>query len=487
MDLDDLQSLLARVADVPVAVVGDIMIDRFVYGEVARISPEAPIPVLNATREETMLGGAGNVARNIVSLGGRARLVGRVGPDAGGDALRSLAEAVDGLQADLICDPQSRTTLKTRFVAGTQQLLRLDAEDCRPSAGSSARALTQRATGALDGCRVLLVSDYAKGVVSDDLIAACLVAAQRTGAAVIVDPKGVDFARYGEVDLIKPNASELAAATQSSVRTDSETEVALSAALDSCSAKAILVTRAGAGMTLMRRGRPARHFPARPREVFDVSGAGDTALAALGLGLAAGADVDQAVGFAILASGVVVEKAGTATASAQELIDAELAMHAAPAHGKIATAQRMAEEASAWRRQGLRVGFTNGCFDILHRGHVAYLAQARSWCDRLIVALNSDASVRRLKGDGRPVNDLDARAIVLAGLSSVDLVTSFEDDTPFALIAAAKPDVLIKGADYTIDQVVGADLVQSWGGQVKLATFVEGWSTTAAIERMRKA
>jgi D-beta-D-heptose 7-phosphate kinase/D-beta-D-heptose 1-phosphate adenosyltransferase len=261
----------------------------------------------------------------------------------------------------------------------------------------------------------------------------------------------------------------------------------LAAALAACEAKAIVVTRAGQGMSAMVRGEAPRHFRARAREVFDVSGAGDTALAALGLALGAGAELGDAIAFAILASGVVVGKVGTATTSPEELLEAELGAHAAPLHAKIVTVERLREETARWRARGLKVGFTNGCFDILHRGHVAYLMQARSWCDRLVVGLNSDASIRRLKGESRPINDLEARAVVLAGLAGVDLVAPFDEDTPLNLIEAARPDVLIKGSDYTIDKVVGADLVAGWGGEVRLADFVEGWSTSEAIAKMKRA
>jgi D-beta-D-heptose 7-phosphate kinase/D-beta-D-heptose 1-phosphate adenosyltransferase len=242
-------------------------------------------------------------------------------------------------------------------------------------------------------------------------------------------------------------------------------------------------------MSLMRRAPsgksgPIQHFPGRAREVFDVSGAGDTGLAALGLALGAGATLEQAVELAILASGVVVGKSGTAVVTPAELIEAEMSQHASLAHAKVTPVDELAGQVEAWRRQGLKVGFTNGCFDILHRGHVAYLAQARSWCDRLVVALNTDASVRRLKGEGRPVNDLDSRAVVIGGLASVDRVTAFDDPTPIALIERLRPDVLIKGADYTREAVVGGDLVESWGGEVRLATFQDGYSTTKTIEKL---
>jgi D-beta-D-heptose 7-phosphate kinase/D-beta-D-heptose 1-phosphate adenosyltransferase len=335
------------------------------------------------------------------------------------------------------------------------------------------------------GAGVILLSDYGKGVVTPGVIAACREAAA-DGGCVIVDSKARSFARYGQVDLVKPNAAELAYATDMPVSTDAEIEAALARALELCEAKAVLVTRAAKGMSLAVRGEPVRHFPGTPREVFDASGAGDTTLAALGLALAAKASIEDAVAFAQLASGVAVGKVGTATVSPDELMEETLAAHMAPAEAKIATPARMIEEVARWRAKGLKVGFTNGCFDVLHRGHVAYLAQARGWCDRLIVGLNSDRSVKALKGEGRPVHDLESRALVLAALGSVDLVAPFDEDTPIALIEAARPDVLIKGADYTEETVVGAKEVRSWGGEVKLAAIVDGFSTTAAIARMKK-
>jgi D-beta-D-heptose 7-phosphate kinase/D-beta-D-heptose 1-phosphate adenosyltransferase len=478
LDLGALQKLLERVRDLKVACVGDLMLDRYVYGEVSRISPEAPIPVLRARRTTAMPGGVGNVARNLAAIGGLARLGAVVGDDPAGEELRALIAAEDRI-VDFIARPSgARTVVKTRFVAAGQQLLRLDDE---------AAASTIENSDAFTDASAILLSDYAKGVVGDALIAAALAAARTIGAPVIVDPKGCDFARYGAVDVIKPNASELAGATGLPVESDAEVEAALAALLAATTAKAIVVTRAGKGMSLMRRDGPVRHFPGRAREVFDVSGAGDTVLASLGLALGAGASLETAVQFAILASGVVVGKAGTAVVTPTELVEAELSQHAVAAQAKVTPLDELAAEVEGWRRQGLKVGFTNGCFDILHRGHVAYLAQARSWCDRLVVALNTDASVRRLKGDGRPVNDLDSRAVVIGGLASVDRVTSFDDPTPIALIERLRPDVLIKGSDYTREGVVGGDLVESWGGVVRLADFKDGYSTTRTIEKMTGA
>lgn len=476
LDLGALQTLLERVRGLTVACVGDLMLDRYVHGEVSRISPEAPIPVLKTQRTVAMPGAVGNVARNVAALGGHARLGGVTGDDTAGRELDALLAAEARVEGFLSRPPGAATTVKTRFVAAGQQLLRLDEEQARVGAFDEFDVFSN--------CFAILLSDYAKGVVGDALIARALGAGQATGAPVIVDPKGRDFARYGAVDLIKPNASELAAATGLPVGTDAEVEAALSHLLAGIAARAVVVTRAGKGMTLMRRGETAVHFPGRAREVYDVSGAGDTSLAAIGLALGAGASLEEAVQFAILASGVVVGKAGTAVVTPAELIDAEMSGRAHAAHAKVAALDDLADEVEGWRRQGLRVGFTNGCFDILHRGHVAYLEQARGWCDRLIVALNTDASVRRLKGEGRPVNDLDSRAAVLGGLAAVDRVTSFDDATPIALIERLRPDVLIKGSDYTREGVVGGDLVESWGGEVRLAEFRDGFSTTRTIEKL---
>ena len=480
MEFTALQDLIRGIPGVRVVCVGDVMVDRFVYGEVTRMSAEAPIPVLARRREMVMLGAAGNVARNVSALGGQVALVGVIGSDIEGrEALRLVGD--DGrIEGALVTDTARPTTLKTRFISGGHQLLRVDIEETDPVSADTSARLARTVRDVAPGAGVIILSDYGKGVVTDEVIAAC----RNSGLPVLVDSKARSFQRYGPVDLIKPNASELAHASGLPTGTDAEVEAALARALQLCEARSILVTRAAQGMSLAVRGQPVRHFPGSPREVFDVSGAGDTAIAALGTGLAAGRPLDEAIAFALLASGVAVGKVGTATVSPDELVEASLAAHMAVAEAKVATGARMVEEVARWRARGLRVGFTNGCFDILHKGHVAYLAQARSWCDRLIVGVNSDRSVRALKGEGRPVNDLESRALVLAGLASVDLVAPFDEDTPLELIRAARPDVLVKGADYTEADVVGGDLVRGWGGEVRLAPLVDGYSTTAAILRM---
>ena len=486
MDLSALQHLLGLAPGRRVACVGDLMVDRFVYGDVSRVSPEAPVPVLARTRELMMLGASGNVARNVAALGGEVSLVGLIGGDSeGNEALRLVGEET-GVEGYLVTDANRPTTLKTRFVSGGQQLLRVDLETSLAVSGDVEQRLVRTIRDAAKDAGAILLSDYGKGVVTEAVIAACREAAAESGGKLVVDSKARSFARYGAVDMIKPNAAELSHATDLPTETDEQIDAALGRALELWEAKAILVTRASKGISLAVRGQKVRHFPTVPRDVFDSSGAGDTTLAALGLALAAQVDLEDAIAFAQLASGVAVGKVGTATVSPEELVEAALSAHMAPAEAKVATVQRMADEVARWKAKGLKVGFTNGCFDILHKGHVAYLTQARAWCDRLIVGLNADDSVRRLKGEGRPVNDLESRALVLAGLGSVDLVVPFEQDTPLKLIEAARPDVLIKGADYAESEVVGGAEVRTWGGEVKLATIVEGYSTTAAIARMSR-
>jgi len=486
MDLAGLQQLLQRIAGARVVAVGDLMVDRFVYGDVSRISPEAPIPVMTRRREIVMLGAAGNVARNVAALGSNVTLVGVVGDDAAAGEARGLVAAESRIDGVLVVDPERQTTIKTRFVSSGQQLLRVDEETARPLSPAVEQATIEAIQAAARGAGAILLSDYGKGVVTQRVIEATLAAAKAEGAALIVDSKARSFVRYGAADVIKPNAAELAFATDLPTETDDEVEAALAKALSLCDCKAVLVTRAAKGMSLGERGQSVRHFRRPPPEVYDTSGAGDTVLAAVGAARASGVPLTEAIEFALLAAGVVVQKAGTATASPDEVIEAEILERVAPAEAKIATLERMRREAANWRDRGLKVGFTNGCFDILHRGHIAYLAQAREWCDRLIVGLNSDRSVHALKGDGRPVNDLESRALVLAGLRSVDLVVAFDEDTPVKLIEAARPHVLVKGSDYSVEGVVGHDLVAAWGGEVRLADLVQGHSTTATISKLAK-
>ena len=469
-----LRQILEKAEGQRVLCIGDIMLDRFVYGSVSRISPEAPVPVLRQTRLASMPGGAANVARNLSSLGLKPVIIGAIGDDEAGKELSGLL----GCEAHLV-------TPQARLVAGGQQLLRLDAEEAGAPDTSCEQAAITAIRKFAPTVAAILISDYAKGFLTPAILAATLEAAASAKVPVIADPKGQDFARYGAVDILKPNAGELAAAIGQPVTSDETAAAALSAALATLPAKAIVVTRAAQGMSFQSRGEKPAHVRGQAREVFDVSGAGDTSLAALAAVIIAGTKLEEAVTVAILASGIAVGKAGTATVSAAELIEtAESGFR----HQKASLIARdaMVGQIERWREAGLRIGFTNGVFDILHPGHVRILEEAGNRCDRLVVAINSDASVRRLKGPERPVNTEISRAQVLCGLASVDAVVIFEEDTPLELITALKPDVLVKGGDYTRDTIVGADIVEARGGEVVVVQLVEGHSTTAIIARSRK-
>lgn len=476
---------LARLPDAfsgkTVLVLGDVMLDRFVYGAVDRISPEAPVAVIAIERETTMLGGAGNVARNVAALGGKAVLAGLVGDDDAGKAVAALVEREPGLESALAVDPSRRTTEKTRYVAASHQMLRADREDRHPADQALVLAAFEAALPAAD---VVVLSDYAKGVLTPEVLTAAIAAARAASKPVIVDPKSRDLSRYDGATVIKPNRREAAEATGVTGAGDEAAEAAGEAILSAApNLSAALVTRGAAGMTLSQRGAAHVHLPASALEVFDVSGAGDTVAATLALSLAAGADLPAAARLANAAAGLVVAKLGTDVVTAAELKAVLAGAHGDPGQEKIAGRERMLEIVAGWRARGLKVGFTNGCFDLLHPGHVSLLAQAKAACDRLVLGLNTDASVQRLKGPTRPVQKEDARAAVLASLSAVDLVTLFDEDTPLELITAIKPEVLVKGADYTVETVVGSDVVLANGGRVVLADLKAGQSTTALIAR----
>jgi D-beta-D-heptose 7-phosphate kinase/D-beta-D-heptose 1-phosphate adenosyltransferase len=480
----DLAALVERLGAGRVLCVGDVMLDRYVYGDIERISPEAPIPVLRVQREVPVLGGAGNVARNVAALGGFVRLVAVVGDDAAGAEIRTLLEKEERVAPALLVDDSRRTTIKTRYVAARQQVLRADQESNGVVSDAIRAALLALAQKEAPECGVVVLSDYGKGVLSAETVRGLMAAARSAGRAVIVDPKGRDFTRYRGANLVTPNRRELAEAAGMPVDGEDAIVAAARRIIDTCGIEAVLVTRSEEGMTLVPARGSAMHVPAQAREVFDVSGAGDTAVAAVGVALASGIALADAVRLANAAAGIVVGKVGTAVVHADELVAALHTQDLLAGEDKVVTPAAARDRVEGWRRKALKIGFTNGCFDLLHPGHVSLLSQAKAACDRLVVGLNSDASVRRLKGDGRPVQSEAARAQVLASLASVDLVVVFGEDTPIALIEAVRPDVLVKGADYRPDQVVGADLVRGYGGRVLLADLVEGHSTTAMIARM---
>ncbi len=481
--------LAARIPDLSncrVLCVGDLMLDRFVYGEVSRISPEAPIPVVRISRETAVLGGAGNVVRNATALGATVCFVAVVGDDAIGRELTAMVGAEERVEPYLLVERKRASTVKTRYIADGQQLLRADSETTQPIAKKTVATLMRVATDAVAANDVVVLSDYAKGVLAPAVVKAIIAAARDLGKPVVVDPKGADFTRYGGATVITPNRPELAAAT--GMRVDDETAVAEAAAvlLERCAIDAAVVTSGKHGMSVVPGGGTPEHLKAEGREVFDVSGAGDTVVATLATALGRGAPLLEAARLANHAAGVVVGKVGTAVVYSDDLLRAIHADEWSTIEAKVATLARTVGRVDEWRRNGERIGFTNGCFDLLHPGHVSLLAQARTACDRLIVGLNSDASIARLKGPGRPIQSEAARGQVLASLASVDLVVVFEEDTPLALIDSLRPDLLVKGADYRHDQVVGADVVEGYGGEVMLVELAPGHNTTATIARIAK-
>jgi D-beta-D-heptose 7-phosphate kinase/D-beta-D-heptose 1-phosphate adenosyltransferase len=478
-----------RFSDVRVLCVGDVMLDRFVSGQVKRISPESPVPILSISGTKSFPGGAANVARNIASLGGLCTLVGVVGQDAVARELHETMRAIDGLTCAFCATPDRPTSEKIRFVAHGQHMLRADAEVTDPIGHEIAKELIESIENLASAHDVMVLSDYAKGLLTDEVVRACIEIAQRQHLPIVVDPKSVNLRRYAGATVITPNSKEVLDATGiDPTEDDGRAEEAGSAILGSAGVEAVLLTRAHRGMTLVRAAGPPLHIEASAREVFDVVGAGDTVIATLSLALGAKLDLPESARLANFAAGVVVGKRGTATVTQTELADEVLRLSRGSLQSlqnKIMSREDAIELARTWRRNGFKVGFTNGCFDILHVGHLAILAFSRQNSGRLIVAVNSDASVRRLKEAGRPINSESDRAMVLAALSAVDAVVVFDEETPLALIEELNPDVLIKGADYTIDNIVGARHVLSYGGKVLTCELVPGKSTTRVVNVLR--
>jgi D-beta-D-heptose 7-phosphate kinase / D-beta-D-heptose 1-phosphate adenosyltransferase len=486
-DFDALSHAMTRQT---VLCVGDLMLDEFVYGDVSRISPEAPAPVIAVQRSETDIGGAGNVARNIVSLGARCIFVGLVGEDEAGARLKAELGRESLIESVLVCDPARPTTRKVRFVSEhfSTHMLRADWESTAPASVATEQKLIDAILPLLPRADIVLLSDYAKGVLTARVLRNVIDAARKLGKRVIVDPKSPNLSIYRGATLLKPNRKEFAEATRS--RLDTEQSIADGAReiMQLADCEAVLVTQSEHGMTLVPRNGDVIHVPGLPVRVRDVSGAGDTVAAVVAVTLAAGADWEAALRMANAAAAVAVSKQGAAVVSSAELRRKILPHAFLAAEEKImGSAGELEAQLVAWRKQELRIGFTNGCFDILHPGHVKLLTAARATCDRLIVGLNSDTSVKRLKGDGRPMQNELARAEVLAALEAVDLVIVFEEDTPINLIVQIRPSVLVKGADYAREQVVGHEIVAAHGGEIMLVDIVEGFSTTSLVKRARES
>ncbi|HEX2592969.1 MAG TPA: D-glycero-beta-D-manno-heptose 1-phosphate adenylyltransferase [Rhizomicrobium sp.] len=465
-----------------ILIVGDVMLDSYVRGAVNRISPEAPVPVLKQMTSSDVAGGAANVAVNVMALGGHPRLFGTIGADAAGERLKQILEEFGIGATDLVAITDRPTTSKTRIVAGAQQIVRFDNEIDKAIDRDTANLLYDRVAAALDTASVLVLSDYLKGVLTDDLIARLIRTARERNVFVVVDPKRATFDAYEGADLIKPNKTELAKASGLSLDDEAAVDQALTAIAQNFGG-AILVTSGADGMYLREPASGSLHFPvSRERRVADVSGAGDTALAALAVALAEGAVLHDAVRSAIVASGLAVTKPGTAIITRRELEEEMHELTTVHHEGALVDWKAARRAIKTWQARGETVVFTNGCFDLIHPGHIRLLEGAARCGDRLVVGLNSDASVRRLKGPTRPIQDIASRARVIGAIRFVDIVAVFDEQTPVELITALEPDVLVKGADYREDEVVGGDIVKARGGKVVLVDLVDGQSSSRLIK-----
>jgi D-beta-D-heptose 7-phosphate kinase/D-beta-D-heptose 1-phosphate adenosyltransferase len=473
--------VIDRLAEAKVLVVGDVLLDRFVEGHVTRISREAPVPVFKPAASRARLGGASNVAANILAYGGAVTLVGLTGDDDAAAELAGLCTGFHRLTSHLVAEPGRQTTVKTRYLSNWRQLFCVDAEDTRPAAAETRSRIAAAATAAFPDMDVLVISDYARGALDDETIAILISGARKAGKPVVVDPRRGDAAAFAGASLITPNVEEMARFAGIQVDSNDSAEAACAAVLAKAAVDAILLTRGAGGMTLAERGQQALHVDAETRRVFDVTGAGDTVVATVAAALAIGSPLADAVRLANTAAGIAVTKPGTAVVLPLELRQAlgELRSEGTHSHAEAA------EHIALWKELGLTVGFTNGCFDLLHRGHLHSLEQAARRVDRLVVGVNADASARRLKGPDRPVQDAITRAAVLGSLRFVDLVVIFEEDTPEDLIRTLKPDMLFKGADYAGREVPGAAFVMESGGKVELLPLLEGYSTSGTVERVR--
>ncbi|MFZ5528341.1 MAG: D-glycero-beta-D-manno-heptose-7-phosphate kinase [Pseudomonadota bacterium] len=477
---------------VRVLCIGDVMLDRFIAGTVKRISPESPVPVLSVSSENAVPGGAANVARNIAAQGGHCTLIGVVGQDGIAEQLRQALDKTPLITSHLIAAPGRPTTEKVRFVAHGQHMLRTDTENASAISPETERLVLDTVSALVERHQVVVLSDYAKGLLTDAVVRGVIELAREHGKPVIVDPKSIHIERYAGATIITPNAKEVLDA--SGIDPSENDEQAVQAGqllLRKAALSAVLVTRAHRGMTLVTADGVQEHIKASAREVFDVVGAGDTVVATLALSLGAGQAVTEAARLANLAAGIVVGKRGTATVSHSELLE-ELQRNGGhgglrPLEDKVLSIEDAMQMAESWRQDGYQVGFTNGCFDILHVGHLAILNYSKSQCGRLIVGVNSDASVKRLKGPERPINGEIDRAMLLAGLSAVDAVVVFDEDTPLEVIRKLQPDVLVKGADYTVDNIVGAPDVLARGGRVVTCPLIPDRSTSRVVEKLRKA
>jgi D-beta-D-heptose 7-phosphate kinase/D-beta-D-heptose 1-phosphate adenosyltransferase len=479
----DIESFFVRAADVRALVIGDLMLDEYLWGKAERISPEAPVQVVEVVSEDLRLGGAGNVVNNLIALGCGVTVCSAIGDDDSGGVLRGFLQGMGANIDGIFTDPARKTAKKTRVVASNQQIVRIDRETKNGIDSDLEESIIAYLRHAGRDHQVFVVSDYLKGVLTPRVLRAIIDTGRELGIPVVVDPKGDDYRKYRGATIITPNRKEAEQAARLPIIDQDSLCVAAGRLLDDLELSALLITRSEAGMSLFHRSGEALHIPTVAREVFDVTGAGDTVLAVLSLGLAAGLSPADASRLANTAAGIVVGKVGTSTVSPLEIME-EAGRGHRDSDVKIKNLDVLVSLVEAEKRRGRRIVFTNGCFDLLHVGHVKYLQKARSFGDLLILGLNSDVSIRRLKGEKRPLIGEDERAHILAALDCIDYVLIFEEDTPLRIISALKPDVLVKGGDYTIDGVVGREVVEASGGRVELVSFVDGKSTTNIIEKI---
>jgi len=470
-------------AKAKVLCVGDVMLDRFVYGNINRISPEAPIPIFNIESNKLMLGGAGNVTRNLSGLGAKTRFITVVGDDLAGTDIKKLISNVPNTKTTLITEKKRRTSIKTRYVASGQQMMRTDDETIAPIEEKTKQRLIKLVKSALNNNTAVILADYAKGVLTPEITKKIIGLAKKSNIPVIVDPQGANYKHYKGAHVITPNKKELSLAT--GIQTNSE--MAIMAAgrklISENGIKFVLATRSSDGMSLIDINN-FNTFKAEAQEVFDVSGAGDTVAAAISASLSAGINLKQAVKIANTSAGIVVTKAGTAAVHASEIIEILYDREIPDTEKKIITIKMALDRAKNWRLQNYKIGFTNGCFDLLHPGHISTIENAKATCDKLIVGLNCDASIKRLKGSQRPIQSETTRAKILASLEKVDAVVIFSDNTPVKIINSLKPEIFIKGADYKISNIPEAKTVKAYGGKIILAEFKKGYSTSATISKL---
>lgn len=461
-----------------ILVIGDLMIDHYLWGGCERISPEAPVQVVDIARETTVLGGAGNVINNLVALGAQVSIAGVIGDDENGEELCAMLDAIGVKSEGLVKQKGRKTSKKSRIIASNQQILRYDKESKDAIDPISEEAIVSYVKSSIISCDIIILSDYGKGVITDGVAAGVITAARNAGKKVLVDPKGKDYRKYRGAYLLTPNKKEASEATGIVINDEVSLKKALLSLKETCDLECSMITLSEDGIAIYDDSM--RRFPTVAKEVYDVTGAGDTVIASLSFALSSGLSIDEAAPFANHAAAVVVGKIGSATVTLSEIEEYESSLHQSTSDMHIKSKEEIVVLSDRLKKEGKKVVFTNGCFDILHVGHVKYLQEAKSYGDILIVGLNSDSSVRELKGPTRPVNNEDDRAYILAALESVDYVVVFSEETPHDLIKSIAPDILVKGGDYEGKVVVGAEFAK----ELRLVQFVDGKSTTATIARI---